>query len=125
MARAIWVLAIGLLSGVMLAGPSAANEFEPVRDKSRFLSLVEGRELRLNLFRIRIELKPDGQIQGSALGWDLNGKWKWQDGYFCRDMDWSGYAIPFNCQLVEARGADEIRFTVDQGKGDSASFKLR
>ena len=102
-----------------------ANGFEPIRDKSRFLSLIEGRELRLNLFRIRIQLTPDGQIQGSALGWDLNGRWKWEDGYFCRDMDWSGYAIPFNCQLVEARGEEEIRFTVDRGTGDSASFKLR
>jgi hypothetical protein len=125
MVRAFLIMAVGLWSGLTMAAPAAANGFEPIRDKSRFLSLVEGRELRLNLFRIRIELKPDGQIEGSALGWDLNGKWKWQDGYFCRDMDWSGYAIPFNCQLVEARGADEIRFTVDKGAGDSASFKLR
>jgi hypothetical protein len=40
-------------------------------------------------------------------------------------MDWSGYPIPLNCQLVEAKGDEEIRFTVDKGEGDSASFKLR
>jgi hypothetical protein len=40
-------------------------------------------------------------------------------------MDWSGYEIPFNCQLVEALGDDRLRFTVDQGAGDSAEFRLR
>jgi hypothetical protein len=107
------------------AGPATAQDFQAVRDKDAFLDLVGGRELRLPLFRIRITLSPDGSISGSALGWPLKGQWKWEDGYFCRDIDWSGTEIPFNCQLVEARGADEVRFTVDQGKGDSASFRLR
>jgi hypothetical protein len=96
-----------------------------LRDQDSVLSLVEGRELRLNLFRISIEVLPDGRIEGSALGWDLSGTWDWQDGYFCREMDWSGYAIPFNCQLVEVSGQDRVRFTVDKGDGDSASFRLR
>ncbi len=110
---------------MLAAVPAKANEFEPIRDKTEFLSLVEGRELRLNLFRIRIKVQGDGQIEGSALGWDLTGRWDWQDGYFCRDMDWSGMPIPFNCQLVEAKGGEEIRFTVDRGNGESAAFKLR
>jgi hypothetical protein len=40
-------------------------------------------------------------------------------------MDWSGMAIDFNCQLVEANGAERLRFTVDKGTGDSATFRLR
>jgi hypothetical protein len=40
-------------------------------------------------------------------------------------MDWSGYPIPQNCQLVEAKGDEVIRFTVDRGAGDAASFRLR
>jgi hypothetical protein len=116
-----------LILGVMLLGalPARANDFQPIRDKSEFLSLIEGRELRLNLFRISIKLTEDGQIRGSALGWDLSGRWDWQDGYFCRDIDWSGTEIPFNCQLVEAKGDSTIRFTVDKGAGDSASFRLQ
>ncbi len=110
---------------LLSALPAQANDFAPVRDQSAFLSVVEGRELRLGLFRIRLEVLPDGTIEGSALGWDLSGTWAWQDGYFCREMDWSGSPIPFNCQLVEVRGADEIRFTVDRGAGDSASFSVR
>jgi hypothetical protein len=115
--------ALTLYSAVSL--PAAANDFAPVRDQNAFLSLVEGRELRLNLFRISIEVLPDGRIEGSALGWDLSGTWDWQDGYFCRELDWSGSPIPFNCQLVEVSGEDRIRFTVDKGEGDSASFTLR
>ena len=107
------------------AMPALANDFTPVRDEGTFLSLVEGRELRLGRFGVSLTLLPDGRIMGSALGWDLTGNWDWKDGYFCRDIDWSGYAIPFNCQLVEVRDNQVLRFTVDRGTGDSASFKLR
>jgi hypothetical protein len=121
MSRLLLILGIACLA----AWPARANDFQPIREKSEFLSLVGGKELRLNLFRISIKLTEDGQIQGSALGWDLNGRWNWEDGYFCRDIDWSGTAIPFNCQLVEAKGDTVIRFTVDKGAGDSASFRLQ
>ena len=106
------------------AFPALADEFQPVREKAEFLRLLEGRELRLGLFKIGLKVLPDGRIEGSALGWGITGTWRWQDGYFCREMDWSGKPIPYNCQLVEARG-NEMRFTVDQGAGDSAEFRLR
>jgi hypothetical protein len=109
----------------LAAHPALANEFQPIRDKTEFLSLIDGKELRLNLFRISIKLTEDGQIKGSALGWDLSGRWDWKDGYFCRDIDWSGTEIPFNCQLVEAKDDQVIRFTVDRGTGDSALFRLQ
>jgi hypothetical protein len=105
--------------------PAAANDFDAVREKSAFLSLVEGRDLRIGLYNLTLNVLPDGQIKGRALGWDITGSWNWQDGYFCREMDWSGMEIPYNCQLVEARGAEVMRFTVDRGAGDSASFRLR
>jgi hypothetical protein len=102
-----------------------ANDFQPVSDLPQFLSLVEGRELRLGLFGLSIKVLPDGQIEGAALGDPITGSWAWQDGFFCREMDWGGTEIPYNCQLVEARGDDVLRFTVDQGAGDSAEFNLR
>ena len=109
---------------LLLVLPAAAQAFTPVRDRDQFLQLVAGRELRLGLFRIGLTILPDGRIEGSALGWGVTGRWQWKDGYFCREMDWSGKPIPYNCQLVEARG-DELRFTVDRGAGDSAAFRLR
>lgn len=112
---------------LMLAAPvaAAANEFETVSDKSAFLSLVQDRELRIGLYNLSLNVLPDGRIEGSALGWSITGSWDWQDGYFCRQMDWSGMEIDYNCQLVEAQGAEKMRFTVDQGAGDSAVFRLR
>lgn len=112
---------------LMLAAPvaAAANEFEPIKDRDDFLSLVQNRELRIGVYNLSINLSPDGQIKGSALGWKITGTWSWQDGYFCREMDWSGMEIDYNCQLVEASGAERMRFTVDRGAGDSATFKLR
>jgi hypothetical protein len=117
-----------LIAGIlMLAAPvaAAANEFEPVRDKGAFLSLVQDRELRISVYGLSLNVMPDGKIKGSALGWEITGSWDWKDGYFCREMDWSGMAIDYNCQLVEAQGAEKMRFTVDQGAGDSATFRLR
>lgn len=40
-------------------------------------------------------------------------------------MRWGQREIPYNCQLVEAQGDRVLRFTVDQGRGDSADFRLR
>jgi hypothetical protein len=105
--------------------PAAANDFAAVREKTEFMSLVEGRDLRIGVYNLTLNVLADGQIKGRALGWDITGSWNWKDGYFCREMDWSGMEIPYNCQLVEARGGEVMRFTVDRGKGDSASFKLR
>jgi hypothetical protein len=122
LAFGVWAMVSGWFAA---AGLAAAESFVPVRDKREFLSLVEGRTLQLRMFRINLTVSRDGTIKGSALGWEVTGDWEWKNGLFCREMDWSGTPIPFNCQLVEARGADEIRFTVDGGVGESAIFKLR
>ncbi|MCC5974173.1 MAG: dihydrodipicolinate reductase [Rubellimicrobium sp.] len=114
-----------MLVGALGAGPLAADTFAPVTDQSEFVALVEGRELRLGALGITLRVLPDGQIEGRAAGWPVNGNWTWQEGYFCREMDWSGTPIPFNCQLVEAQGDSRLRFTVDRGEGDAASFNLR
>jgi hypothetical protein len=112
------------VAAVLLAMPARAD-FVPVSDKGEFLAVLEGRELRLGVFQIAIQITPDGQINGSALGWDMTGTWAWEDGYFCREIDWSGKPIPYNCQLVEVQGTEKMRFTVDRGTGDEATFNLR
>ncbi len=102
-----------------------ANGFEVISDKKTFLQLVKDRDLRIGLYNLTLNILPNGQINGKALGWQISGTWSWKDGYFCREMDWSGYAIKPNCQLVEARPGRDIRFTSDQGTGESATLRLR
>ncbi len=115
-----------LATALLIATPAlAAAEFAPLSDESRFLELVEGRVLSNRLFGVELSVQRNGTIQGDAAGWDITGTWDWQDGYFCREMQWGGDPIKYNCQLVEVRGSDEMRFTVDQGRGRSASFRLR
>ena len=111
----------------VLCAPSftAAEGFQPITDRDTFVEIVDGRELSLGLFGVRLNVRGDGRIEGEAIDWPLIGQWEWQDGYFCREMDWSGREIPFNCQLVEIRNAREMRFTVDRGEGRSATFRLR
>lgn len=116
-----------ITSATLSLAPVAAlaNDFQPVTDLSQFISLVDGRELRMGLFGVSLKVLPDGRIDGSALGDPVTGSWAWQDGYFCREMDWGGTEIPYNCQLVEVREDGTMRFTVDQGAGESAQFSLR
>lgn len=109
----------------LTALPAVAEPYTRISDKDAFLGTIAGKELRMGMLGITLEVAPDGNITGRALGWDVTGAWEWQDGYFCREMDWSGYPIPHNCQLVEVRNDREIRFTVDKGTGDSAAFNLR
>ena len=108
----------------LMALPSRAEGFERIATREDFVAVVEGRDLRIGLLGVTLNVRPDGTITGDAMGWAVTGKWDWKDGFFCREMDWSGTPIPYNCQLVERRG-DDIRFTVDKGKGDSARFALR
>ncbi|MFT6073232.1 MAG: hypothetical protein ACJAZ1_000138 [Yoonia sp.] len=109
----------------MTAGPALADGYAPVKDKERFITLIQGKELRNLLYGVRLNVMEGGTIAGSAIGWEIVGNWTWQDGFFCREMSWGGDPIAYNCQLVEARGDDRIRFTVDQGAGNSASFRLQ
>lgn len=118
-----------IASAVFLAtmgSPSVAKaEYRPVTSKAEFLSLMGQRNLSNRLYGINLKVSSDGQIVGTGAGWEVTGSWDWQDGYFCREMNWGGDPIPYNCQLVEIRNGNEMRFTVDQGAGDSASFMLR
>ena len=117
-------LVAALFSAIAAPGFASADGFRKVEDRSDFVSLIAGKELRIGLFGIRLKVMPDGQIDGEARGWGVTGTWSWQDGYFCREMDWSGTPVPYNCQLVEVRG-NQMRFTVDRGSGDDATFNLR
>jgi len=114
-----------LLASALCALPVMSAAFEPVNALEEFIEVIEERELRLGLFGISLVISPEGTIEGSASGWPVTGTWEWQDGFFCREMDWGGTEIPYNCQLVEVRGDSEIRFTVDRGAGESAAFNLR
>jgi len=108
-----------------LSATPALADYRPVSDRAEFLSFMDGKRLSNRLYGITLNVTPDGAIAGTGAGWDITGTWSWQDGFFCREMSWGGDPIPYNCQLVEIRNGNEMRFTVDQGAGDSASFKLR
>lgn len=113
-----------LITLLTFATPVAAEAFERVTDKNAFLTLISGKSLTNRLYGVTLAVAPSGDISGDAFGRAIVGDWSWQDGFFCREMAWGDRAIPYNCQLVEARG-DDMRFTSDQGAGTSASFKLR
>lgn len=102
----------------------ADEGFQPVTTEQTFLQILGDRNLSNRLYGVNLSVTPDGAIAGTGAGWDVTGRWSFQDGFFCRDMTWGDDALPYNCQLVESNG-DEMRFTSDQGTGEAASFKLR
>ena len=113
-----------IFSALLTLAPISAHAFDRINDEGAFLALIAAKSLTNRLYGITLRVTPEGVIAGDALGWDVSGAWRWDDGHFCREMAWGGDPIPYNCQLVEASG-NELRFTSDQGSGASASFKLR
>lgn len=114
-----------MIALTLTAAPAMAETYVPVQDKDTFLSIVQDKELKHGFYPISLSVLQDGQIKGSAVGWDITGNWTWQDGYFCRDLVWGGDPLGYNCQLVEVVGDSKMRFTVDRGAGNSAAFRLR
>ena len=110
---------------MLLALPATAEVYAHVKDEAEFRSLVLGRELRLGMFGISLIIGKDGTIGGEAMGSPVTGAWSWRDGYFCRDMHWSGTDLDYNCQLVEVTEGPGLRFTADKGTGRAARFDLR
>lgn len=116
---------LSILAVAPIAGEASADTIKRIEEKEEFVDSVVGKELRLRMLGIQLIVHEDGEITGKALGWPVQGNWHWKNGYFCREMDWSGTEVPYNCQLVEVLNNEEVRFTVDQGKGDSATFRVR
>jgi hypothetical protein len=107
-----------------LAGASAASaeEFRPITDRTSFVSVVQGKQLtRLG---IRLDVLSSGQIQGRAFGKPVTGAWRWQDGFFCRDLYFGQQDLGPNCQVVKLKG-DTLRFIADRGAGQYADLSLR
>jgi hypothetical protein len=113
--RLFLVLALAITAG-------SAHGFEPVTSADDFARTVAGRQLTRT--GIRLEVLPSGRITGTGFGRDVTGQWRWEGGFFCRDMDWGGRSIGFNCQRV-LRDGDRVRFIADQGSGDFADFRIR
>ena len=116
--------AFALSFAALIALPASAHAFERISERSEFINTVNGKDLKIALYGLTLNVRDNGTITGRAAGWDISGSWTWENGYFCRDLDWSGYPIEYNCQLVEVSG-DRIRFTVDQGAGDNAVLRIR
>ena len=110
---------------MLLTLPATAEVNVPIKDETEFRSVVGGRELRLGMFGVALVIGEDGTISGGAMGSPVTGTWVWRDGYFCRDMHWSGTDLAYNCQLVEVIDGPSLRFTADKGAGRAASFDLR
>ena len=123
MIRHFTILAIAGLDLGLIVGPrtAQAEEFRVVDSDTRFVALIEGRELRR--LGIRLTVTPTGEIQGRAFGGPVTGQWRWENGYFCRDLFWNDTDLGYNCQLVQENGPT-LRFTSDQGAGMFADLTL-
>lgn len=111
-----------LLAGLAAPVATPAAAFERITDAGDFSRTVVGRDL--TRFGIRLQVTPEGGIEGRGFGYPVTGEWRWENGFFCRDMDWGGTEIEYNCQAVLREG-NRVRFISDRGQGDSADFRLR
>ena len=114
-------LAIAVLA-LPVGAPVMAESFKKVTNKSEFVNIISGR--KLTRLGIQLSVSPGGAIQGKAFGQPVTGAWRWQGNYFCRDLFYGQRDLGPNCQEVKVNGAT-IRFTSDQGSGQSADLRLR
>ena len=111
-----------IFAAALLTALPAAADFSRVQSESDFVNLIKGKTLTRPL--VKLQVGTNGTITGTGATWPVSGKWVWKDGYFCRDLKWGGDDLGYNCQEVKASDG-KIRFTSDQGRGDSAEFRLR
>ncbi len=124
MKRTLMAAALAVTAGTLAAGDAVAQSMSRVTDVAQFNQILAGKQLRLGLFGIALTVAPNGTISGTASGYDVTGAWTWDNGFFCRQMNWGGTEIPYNCQLIEF-GGGQMRATSDQGAGDDATFNVR
>lgn len=117
--RFAWAAAI---CAAALATPLAAYAFEKVANKTEFMEIIEGKDLRLT--GIRLNVTPAGEIVGRAFGTQVRGSWQWQGNFFCRTLFWGKRDLGQNCQEVSVQG-DTIRFQSDRGAGRYADLTMR
>ena len=120
--QVVQVKRISAIAGAaaMLAGAALAQA-ERVTTEAAFLDAVAGRDLVR--FGVRLTVAPDGGIAGRGFGRRVTGTWRWDEGWFCRTLDWGSGGRGENCQLV-AVTSDGIAFVADRGTGDRADFRL-
>ena len=112
---------LGLVFAMALAQSAAAEGFQRVGEKTQFMRLVDGQKLKR--LGVNVVVTEDGRIDGRAFGRRVTGDWRWEGGFFCRELNWGGKPYDKNCQLVQVRG-DVLRFTSDKGAGIYADLRL-
>lgn len=114
---------VALAFGLVCAATAAFGaDFQVVDSRDGFVRLIEGR--KLTRFGIQLDLSTEGAIGGSAFGVPVTGDWRWQGGYFCRDLKFGQKDLGPNCQQVLVRD-NVVRFVSDQGEGPHADLWLR
>lgn len=113
---------MAIVMALMLLPAAALAELQPVTDRNQFVQLVTGKTLTRPL--VELNVLPDGAISGTGVRWEVTGNWSWRNGYFCRDLNWGGDDLGYNCQEVRVSG-NRVRFISDMGTGEAADFRLR
>ncbi len=111
-----------LTLSIVATTTTAALAFQPVREQTKFIELVAGKQL--TRFGIQLTVTPDGDIRGTAFGRQVSGQWQWSDGFFCRSLYYGDRDLGPNCQEVKVNG-NTLRFTSDRGAGIYADLNLR
>lgn len=109
-------------AALIAASPAIADGFDNVQSRDTFVSLISNK--KLTRFGINLVVTPSGQIAGRAFGRDVSGAWRWNGGYFCRDLYWGDRDLGANCQAVKIDGRT-IRFVSDKGSGQYADLTLQ
>jgi hypothetical protein len=68
-----------LLAGLSAPVAAPAQAFQQITEAGEFNQTVVGREL--SRFGIRLQVTPEGGIQGRGFGYPVTGSWRWESGF--------------------------------------------
>ena len=82
-----------LLLTLVVAVPATAQAYYRISDRTPFVTTVVGKDLKIALYRLTLNVTANGSINGRPAALDLVRLWSWEVRSFCPHMAWSGYPI--------------------------------
>lgn len=106
----------------LMSNLAAADSFKPVSTQADFKKLIGNKTLTLG--NAYVTIRKNGKLSGKAQGGDFKGRWIFQGGFFCRNLDNSNSFPTENCQTVAVSGK-KARFVANRGKGTERIWDIK
>ena len=119
--KAFTALILGL--AIALPGIASAENWKRIRTEKNYRSHVVGKTLTADWGWARSNA--DGTFVGEVKGQGkMQGAWKWQKGFWCRNFVLKGKERGTDCQIIK-RAGKKIHYTREKGRGATGVMTIK